>query len=120
MNGIVWKSFLVGTRTNQGSGRRSDARPTKKESRYTSGSELPEGNDDRKFKGRFEFLGDRVKDHHGNVAVFEEMTSSPAALEARKLCVPSTGVSSDRIKKETKSDLSYSKRMALRFTPRPC
>ena len=46
------------------------------------GSELEPGNPARKFKGRVVFLGDRVKDEHGHVAVFEEMASSPAGLEA--------------------------------------
>ena len=50
------------------------------------GSELPEGDPGRKYKGRVVFLGDRVRDQYGRVAVFEEMSSSPAALEAGKLC----------------------------------
>ena len=32
------------------------------------------------------FLGDRVTDERGNFAVFEELSSSPAALEASKFC----------------------------------
>jgi len=50
------------------------------------GSELPQGDPGRKYKGRVVFLGDRVKDQFGRVAVFEEMSSSPAALEAGKFC----------------------------------
>ena len=49
------------------------------------GSELPVGHKDRKFKGRVVFLGDRVRDQCGKVAVFEEMTSNPASMEAGKL-----------------------------------
>ena len=50
------------------------------------GSELPKGDPGRKYKGRVVFLGDRVRDQQGRIAVFEEMSSSPAALEAGKLC----------------------------------
>ena len=42
------------------------------------GSELPEGDEKRKFKGRVVFLGDQVKDREGNYALFEELSSSPA------------------------------------------
>ena len=49
------------------------------------GSELPEGDPGRKYKGRVVFLGDRVKDQHGKVAIFEEMTSNPATMEAAKI-----------------------------------
>ena len=49
------------------------------------GSEVEEGNKGRKYKGRVVFLGDRVRDVNGNPAVFEELSSSPAALEAGKL-----------------------------------
>ena len=30
-------------------------------------------------------LGDRAKDQHGKVAIFEEMTSNPATMEAAKI-----------------------------------
>ena len=50
------------------------------------GSELEEGNPERKYKGGVVFLGDRVRDQNGQVAIFEEMASSPAGLEASKLC----------------------------------
>ncbi len=50
------------------------------------GSELPEGDPNRKYKGRVVFLGDRVTDEGGNAAVFEELSSSPAALEASRFC----------------------------------
>jgi len=38
------------------------------------------------MKGRVVFLGDRVKDQHGAAAVFEELASSPAGMEASKFC----------------------------------
>ena len=50
------------------------------------GSELPAGNPGRKFKGRAVFLGDRVKDGWGYSAVFEDLSSSPASMEAGKIC----------------------------------
>ena len=49
------------------------------------GSELPDGDLGKKYKGRVVFLGDRVKDQHGKVAIFEEMTSNPATMEAAKI-----------------------------------
>jgi len=47
---------------------------------------LPVGDKGRKYKGRVVFAGDRVKDQHGAVAVFEELASSPAGMEASKVC----------------------------------
>ena len=49
-----------------------------------TGSELPAGHPDRKFKGRFVFQGNQVKDEHSDAAVFQALSSSPAALEASK------------------------------------
>ena len=51
---------------------------------YLKGSELKEGHPGRKYKGRVVFLGDRVRDQHGCSAVFEELSSSPAGMEASK------------------------------------
>ena len=50
------------------------------------GSELDEGDPNRKFKGRAVFLDDRVKDGRGSIALFEELSSSPASMEAGKFC----------------------------------
>ena len=36
------------------------------------------------MKGRVVFLGDRVKDGDGNYAIFEELSSSPAAMSSGK------------------------------------
>ena len=36
------------------------------------------------MKGRVVFLGDRVKDGEGNYAIFEELSSSPAAMSSGK------------------------------------
>ena len=49
------------------------------------GSEVPEDHIGRKFKGRVVFLGNKVKHLYGKPAIFEELSSSPAALEAGKL-----------------------------------
>ena len=50
------------------------------------GSELELGNKERKYKGRVVFLGDRVNYGWGYNAVFEELSSSPASMEAGKIC----------------------------------
>ena len=54
------------------------------------GSELKEGDPDRKLKGRFVFQGNKVRDEHYNPALFEELSSSPATLQAMK-CVDAYG-----------------------------
>ena len=47
-------------------------------------SELAENDPKRIYKGRDVFLGDNVRDQDFNFAVFEELTSSPAAVEAAR------------------------------------
>ena len=49
-------------------------------------SELPDTDPSRKYKGRTVFLGDQVRDHNGESAVFEELQSAPAAMEAGRIC----------------------------------
>ena len=50
-------------------------------------AELPDGDPSRKFKGRTAvFLGDQVKDQDSQTAIFEEMQSAPAAMEAGRVC----------------------------------
>ena len=49
---------------------------------YEKGSELPGGSKDRMFRARTVFLGDQVRDQDSKAAVFEELTSAPAAMEA--------------------------------------
>jgi hypothetical protein len=46
--------------------------------------ELAEDDPNRKFKGRVVFLGNAVVDERGDVAFFQEMSSSPATLESAK------------------------------------
>ena len=50
------------------------------------GAELPLGHAGRKFKGRTVFLGDQVRNQDGQSAIFEELSSAPAAMEAGRLC----------------------------------
>ena len=53
---------------------------------FEKGSELPEGHPDRKFKGRSVFQGDRVVNQNYEVALFQDLGSSPATLEASRAC----------------------------------
>ena len=48
------------------------------------GSELPKGNPLRKYKGRTVFQGNKVKDESDMVALFSELGSAPANMEAGK------------------------------------
>ena len=50
------------------------------------GSELPRGDKNRKFKGRCVFQGNEVKDQNWEAAIFQELGSSPAAMEAGNSC----------------------------------
>ena len=49
------------------------------------GSELPVGNPQRKYKGRSCFQGNNVFDENSDYAIFSEMSSSPASMEAAKI-----------------------------------
>jgi hypothetical protein len=48
-------------------------------------AELPTGHPDRKFKGRIVFGGDQVTDEHNATAIFQELATSPASLEASNI-----------------------------------
>jgi hypothetical protein len=48
------------------------------------GAELPVGHPGRKFKGRVAFQGNRVKDQNYDQAMFAELGSCPATMEAGK------------------------------------
>eukprot|EP00972_Heterocapsa_arctica_P021647 3182846-Heterocapsa_arctica.AAC.1 len=48
------------------------------------GSELKANDPGRKWKGRYVFRGDRVKDEYYQAAIFNELSSTPATLEASK------------------------------------
>ena len=47
-------------------------------------SELPDGHPGKKYKGRFDFRGNDVRDQNWEHAIFQELGSSPAAMEAGK------------------------------------
>ena len=47
-------------------------------------SELPAGHPNRKFKGRVVFQGNRVVDQNWEVALFQDLGSSPATLDATR------------------------------------
>ena len=48
-------------------------------------AELAEDNPARKYKGRVVFQGNQVKDENWEVAMFQELSSSPATMEASKV-----------------------------------
>ena len=52
---------------------------------YKKGSELPADDPRRKFKGRTVFQGNNVRDQDSDHALFAELGSSPASMEAAKL-----------------------------------
>ena len=61
------------------------------------GSELPEGDPQRKFKYRVVFAGDRVVDENWEAAIFQDLGSSPAGMEASKAtdaygCLPGNNI----------------------------
>jgi RNA:NAD 2'-phosphotransferase (TPT1/KptA family) len=47
-------------------------------------AELPENNPNRKFKGRVVFQGNNVKDEANNWAIFSDLSSAPATMQAAK------------------------------------
>ena len=50
------------------------------------GSELPPGHENRKYKYRVVFQGNRVVDEEWQAAQFEDLGSSPATLESSRAC----------------------------------
>ena len=50
------------------------------------GSELPQGDPRRLFKGRVCFQGNDVHDENYDAAIFQDVGSSPAAMAASKAC----------------------------------
>ena len=52
------------------------------------GSELPGGHPDRKYKGRVVFQGNDVKDENWDIALFGDLSSSPATMQAAKAPLP--------------------------------
>ena len=52
---------------------------------YEKGSELPDDDPNKKFKGRTVFQGNNVYDENSVAALFAELGSSPASMEAAKI-----------------------------------
>ena len=52
---------------------------------YEKGSELPDDDPNKKFKGRTVFQGNNVYDENSVTALFAELGSSPASMEAAKI-----------------------------------
>ena len=52
--------------------------------RHEKNSELAADDPRRKFKGRVVFQGNQVRDQSRNTAMFQELSSCPAAMEAAK------------------------------------
>ena len=50
------------------------------------GSELPDGDPNKKFKGRSVFQGNQVRDQDWNAAMFQDLGSAPAAMASIKVC----------------------------------
>jgi len=48
-------------------------------------AELPDGDPRKKFKGRFVFQGNQVKDEEGLMATFQDLGSAPASMAAGKM-----------------------------------
>ena len=51
------------------------------------GDELPDDHPEHKHKGRLCLQGNLVKDQNNNAAIFQELSSSPAGIEAVKLII---------------------------------
>ena len=49
------------------------------------GDELPEEHPEHKHKGRIVLQGNNVQDQHNHAAIFQELSSSPAGIEAAKI-----------------------------------
>ena len=75
------------------------------------GSKLPEGEPLRKFKGRAVFQGSNVRDEKADAALFSELGSSPATMEAGKVLDANMG---------TRLGTGINRRMVNKRTPKPC
>ena len=51
------------------------------------GSELPEGDANRKYKYRVVFQGNKVYDQNWEAAIFQDLGSAPATMEAARTCI---------------------------------
>ena len=53
---------------------------------FQKGSELPDNHRDKKMKGRVVYQGNRVVNQNWEAALFQDLGSSPATLEASRAC----------------------------------
>ena len=51
------------------------------------GSELPDGDERKKYKSRAAFQGNRVIDQNMYEAQFQDLGSAPATVESSRLCI---------------------------------
>ena len=56
------------------------------------GSELPDGNERKKYKYRVVLQGNRVIDQNMDEAQFQDLGLAPATVEASRLCIFNTGL----------------------------
>ena len=70
------------------------------------GSEFQEGDPAKKWKGRFVFRGSDVKDEYNDTAIFNELSSSPATLEASK-AVDTYGLIDGNTSSQCDAELAY-------------
>jgi hypothetical protein len=70
------------------------------------GSELPPGDPSRKYKGRVVFQGNRVKDENWNAAMFSELGSAPATMQAGK-SVDAYGVMEGNLLEQCDAEQAY-------------
>ena len=68
--------------------------------------QLPECDPNRKFKGRYVFQGNNVKDEFNQCAVFQELSSSPASMESAK-CVDAYSCFPGHIGQQSDAEQAY-------------
>ncbi len=79
--------------------------------------ELPESDPARKYKGRAVFQGNNVRDEDGNWAIFQELGSSPATMEAAR-CADSYGMCPDNEVEQFDPEQAYTQALLQRTTTR--
>eukprot|EP00971_Amphidinium_carterae_P178655 3544084-Amphidinium_carterae.1 len=72
----------------------------------TKGHELPTGHPLRKYKGRYVFQGNNVKDQDGNWAIFRELGAAPASMEAGKF-VDFIGLLPGNVMMQSDAEMAY-------------
>ena len=70
------------------------------------GSELPIGDPGRKFKGRYVFQGNQVRDQENNYAIFADLSSAPATMQAGK-CADAYGLFQGNTTEQSDGESAY-------------